>query len=112
MDFDIYYGNTKVIDLTITADGEAVDLTGMDLVFTAKVDHNSPALIQVDTDDGGIVVTSAVDGEARLTLTPTETELLENKVYAVVYDVKLVDGANVYTVLTGRLMVNPVVSGL
>ena len=109
MDLNVYWGNTEVVDLTITADGVAVNLTGMSLVFTARDDYNGTVLIQRDTTDGGIVITGALTGKARLTLTPTDTEELDNRTYTVVYDVTLVDGTNVYTVLTGRLLVNPVV---
>lgn len=109
MDFDIYYGRTEVFDLTITADGSPVDLTGKALQFSVKSDYrDTEVLIVKDTADG-ITITDEEGGEARVTLETTDTGLLDNREYTVVYDVHLIDGTADYQVLTGRLIVHPTI---
>lgn len=109
MDFEINHGDTEIFDLTVRADGVAVNLTGKSLRFSVKREYTDAAALILKTTENGITVTNAAAGQARVTLNPADTELLYNHEHAVVYDVQLVDGTAVYTVLRGQLIVRPTV---
>ncbi len=109
MDIELFRGDTKVIELAVTANGAALDLTGKSLRFTVKASHSEKTALIAKSEADGIVVTYAAGGLAELTLLPEDTRSLANQVHTLVYDVRLVDGSNVYTVLDGMLYVRPIV---
>lgn len=109
MDFSVYYKRTAVIDLTITADGTPVNLSGKVLKFSVKNDYkDADPIIVKDTTDG-ITIINAENGEARITLQTTDTDQLSNREYIAVYDVHLIDGTADYQILDGRLIVHPTI---
>ena len=79
----------------------AYNLTGKSLVFYV----NSPTPISKNTGTvgSGFVVTDAVNGQATLTLTATETRALEYGSYQ--YEVELRDNGNQTTIMEGAFYV-------
>lgn len=104
-------GDTKVLTITVTRDGQPYDLTGHTLWLTAKrtpTDADSAAVFQLSTTAGGITITNAAGGVARAEIAPTHTESLPAVVNRLVYDVQIADGTGgVYTVASGELVVRP-----
>lgn len=105
-------GDTYVFEITVfNFDGTAFDLTGCSLRFTAKWDirnADGSAVITLTTGGGGIVVTSATDGEATVTILPTHTNSLPSHTTKLVYDIQVYRSATeIYTVMQGVLTVVP-----
>lgn len=113
-DHSIPWGTTFPFDITVTLDGNAVDLTGKKLILKAKrrtTDTDAAAVISMSTDSGqGIVVTDAPGGIARATITPAMMAALPaGRETLLHYDVRLIDGSNPYVVVSGLFSILPVV---
>lgn len=109
-DLTIYRGDTTLINLAVSYGGLAYDISDCEIYFTAKyavVDADSAAVFQKTTSDG-IVITSAINGRAQVTISPVDTEALPNSKISLLYDSQLItpDGA-VYTIAYGNLIVIP-----
>lgn len=105
-------GDTYKNDFTVTVASEPFDLTGCEVWFTAKRAASSldaEAVIRKNNAaEGGITVTSAADGELRLTLDPTDTEALEPIDVILIWDLQVKTNADeIYTVDEGSLLVSP-----
>lgn len=79
---------TAVWDLTFTKDGVALPLTDNRVVwFGAKLaftDSNADAIVLKNSDDlGGIEITDAANGLARLTIDPADTDDVSKKKIAI-----------------------------
>ena len=103
-------GDTFRIDIVVSDKNGVINLTGKSLIATFKnkvTDADNVAVVQKKTSTGGIVITSAVAGEATITLLPGDTSTLPAVWTQLQWDIQLVDGASVYTVASGRLEVSP-----
>ena len=111
MDLTIYRGDTTRLNLLVVLAGAAYDLTGHNIWFTAKqsfLDADVSAVFQKSTTGGGIVITSALNGRAQITISPIDTEGLTNIKSLLVYDCQVESpGGDVYTVSYGNLIVLP-----
>lgn len=108
-DFTIYRGDTVSLNITITASGEAYNLTGKSMWFTAKTSYAvaDPGTFQ-KTIGNGITIVSAANGRATIVISPSDTNSLGNSKTALVYDVQVKDASgNIYTVASGNLIVVP-----
>jgi hypothetical protein len=103
-------GDSERYLLTITEDGEALDLTDAELWMTAKRRHRDPdadAVFQ-KTTGAGITVTDAVGGLARVDLVPGDTADLPARRVQLLFDVQVkLPGDRVLTPISGTLIVDP-----
>lgn len=73
----MYRGDDRAFAMTLTADGEAVDLTGASLRFTASRSDDGEAVIALSTDDGDITITDDAGGEIEVVIPSAATTDLE-----------------------------------
>lgn len=76
---EMYRGNTEFFDVEAkAADGSALNLSGGELLFTAKSSTRqediSAPIRKSSVTDGGISITNAVGGLATVTVDPEDTE--------------------------------------
>ena len=100
-------GDTEYYDLTLVdADGNRIDLTGLDMWFTVKAkksDRDSLALIQKTVGNGITLadqMSEATKGQATVHVLPSDT----NRILApfdYYYDVQLKSGDVITTVIEG-----------
>jgi hypothetical protein len=105
-------GDSKVLTVSVTRNNAPYDLTGHTLRFTAKYRYSDPdsqAVFQLTSaPGGGITVTNATGGQARIEIEPVHTASLPPVRTRLVYDLQLTDGGGgVYTVDIGELVVAP-----
>ena len=87
------------------SDGHPVDLTGMTLRCMGRARYDSAStLFDWDTAGGEIVITDAVNGRFQFDVPATETASLDFS--DGVYDVELVDGADVQRLLMGQVILS------
>lgn len=110
-DIELYQGDYQVIDIEINDEnGDNLDLTDKTVRLTVKEDHDEDdddALIELTTDNGGIALVAATLGTCQAYVLATHTRSLTAKNY--VYDIKVIDGENPYTVASGIFKIMPVV---
>lgn len=102
---EIVKGDTVELKVTLTdSDGNAIDITGYTVYFTAKKNYS-------DSDSEAVItkeVTSHSDpsnGITKITLDSTETDVDARYYY---YDIQSKDAAgNIQTPITGKFIVNP-----
>lgn len=91
-----------------------LNLTGAKIWFTAKynyVDPDERAAIRLNTVDGGVVITDALRGLARIDIEPIHTRAFPDGIVRLVYDVQVKDASGfVTTIESGTLKVFPDVS--
>jgi len=111
---EMYRGDTPDIDVTVTKDGVAVNLTGGTLRFSVKwrtQDADVDVIFVRTSPAGGIVFTDAVNGKARISLAAANTSGLPGRRVDLFYDLQLTDSAGkIFTVLAGMFIVKPDVS--
>lgn len=104
-------GDTYSFRVTITQNGEAVDITGGSFTMTAKweiTDADANAVFQKTSPSGGIVLTTPASGVITVTLDPADTNSLPLHKVSLFYDIEFIDSSgDVYTVLYGTLSVVP-----
>lgn len=105
-------GDTVVRAIRVERNEIAEDLSADKLFFTAKrssEDTDAEAVIKKSNVTAGIVVTSAAQGLAELTILPADTLGLSGLVVAVlVYDLQLVKPTGqVFTISEGTVIVQP-----
>lgn len=93
MDFGFFRGDTRTLTLTIRkADASGpYDLTGARLWFTAKyklTDADAAAVIALTSTGGGIQITNAVGGIAKVNILPAHTSGIAGKRTPLEYDVQ------------------------
>jgi len=95
-------GDTTTFDVTLTdGDDAPLDLNGLDLTFTAS----HPNLVITKVIGDGITVTDESGGLASVEFVPDDTaDLEERMVFA--WDLQVTDGVDVYTPLSGSLLVD------
>ena len=81
LDLALVAGDDVEVGFSIKNGSDALDLSGATLFFTAKEridsdDTDSLAVLRLDSGTGGIVIGSAVDGEATVKLPSVQTNLL------------------------------------
>ena len=110
-DIELYQGDYQIINIEINDEnGNDLDLTDKTIRLTVKEDHDQEdkdALINLTTDNGGIALVAATLGTAQAYVLATHTRSLTPKNY--VYDIKVIDGENPYTVASGIFKVVPAV---
>jgi hypothetical protein len=105
-------GDTVLLDLALTVNGVAEDLTGAVLFFTAKdefTDADTVAPIRKNSSGiGGITIVSATGGTAQVTISPGDTSGLSGTEVFLFYDVQLKrSNGQIYTVAEGTICVYP-----
>lgn len=115
MKLEMYRGDSAIWNLECKqSDGTALDITSVDLYFTAKSStrqSDADATFQKTTAiSGGITITDGAAGLCTVELSPSDT----NGIYApatLVWDLQLVTSGNkVFTLAQGTLLVKPDVS--
>lgn len=108
-DFTMTRGDNRTIEVAVTSDGAAVNLTGASLTFTARMDYSAPVLVTKSSATASeITVTNAAGGLAEVYLIPADTSALPHATVYPVYDVQLTQAAGtVTTVVRGKITVNP-----
>lgn len=113
-DITIYRGDTVKLDLAVTSGGAVYPLTGSTIWFTAKRQYSDPdssAVFQKSTLSGGIVITNAALGIARVTISPPDTQTVTNSKEILFFDAQMKDSqGQVYTLASGRLILLPEVT--
>ena len=107
-----YRGNSESFDITITLADKVTprDITGWTLWCTAKLnvlDADAAAIFQRTTAvGGGIAITNATQGKARISIIPANTETLTEAKTTLFADVQSRDAAGLIgTPLTGKFVV-------
>lgn len=102
-------GDSAVFTVTLTDEaGDALNLAGLVLTFTAKrrhADADEDAVFQ-KTVGAGITVTNEAGGVAEIAVDPEDTAALGTLRY-LVWDLQVEDGTDVRTPLSGRLVISP-----
>lgn len=99
-DIEIIRGDSETIEFELTDNGEAVDLTGSEVFFTAK-----PALTNDAGDTTAVIkknVTSHSDpteGKTQIILTSTDTNVTPGIYY---YDIQVKKSGNIITSIKAR----------
>lgn len=92
---NLYAGDTKIIEVTVTENNSPVDLTGASIKFGFDT-----VLKEVGS---GITITDAVNGIFEVKLDPKDTQDLSGLKY---YECEVTDNVgNVSTVLNGTLVI-------
>jgi len=113
---EMFRGDTLTFELALTnpKTGAPLDITGAKIWFTAKnnyVDPDNQAVIALDTVSGGVAITDAVRGLARVDVPPLATRSFPDGPVKTVYDVQIKDAAGIVTTVeSGTLKVWPDVS--
>ena len=99
-------GNTKQYDVAVTQGGTPFSLVDAQLFFTAKT---APGAIEVfqKTIGSGITVTDELNGTAVLEIEPADTNGLPSLTTSLYYDLEVERDGKVYTLVAGRLIVDP-----
>lgn len=103
-------GDSYEFRVTITLDGDTVDITGGDFTMTAKwdvADSDANAVFQKTVGDG-ITLTDPTNGVITVKLEPADTNSLPLHTVDLFYDIQYIDtDGDVHTVLNGTLQVQP-----
>lgn len=103
-------GTTKSLVMTIKENGAAINVTGYTFWFTAKYNYEDADSAKVfqKTVGSGITLTTPASGIITVKLSPTDTSGLPAHTTRLYYDLKMKDGSsNVYSILSGELVVEP-----
>lgn len=99
-DFQLVRGDTVTLELKIFNDaGQGYNLQGKVIHFTAR---------KTATDNNALIykqITNLTGNTALITLTSQETANIPQGTREVVYDVRVQDGNELYTVLMGKISV-------
>lgn len=106
MQLEMFRGNTKKFNLTVTQGSTPVNLTGAGLWFTVRRCPGGTQVMQKSVG-AGITLTDAAAGLARVTIDPADTTSLPSAPISMAYDVEYEAGGEVYTLVTGELVVHP-----
>ena len=110
VNLDVYAGATFSEMYVWEHDGAAVNLTGTSARLKARDEYpDTTALFDISTSTSGITLTAA--GEITLTFTATETAAvgatLGHTQTQLVYDLEIVDGAQVVQLMRGIINLYP-----
>jgi hypothetical protein len=91
---EVIRGDSKVINVTFTDEGDTYDISGGKVFFTvnelSNPEDDDKAVIALDDSDDQITITNAAEGEVEISLEPSDTEIVPSEYF---YDVQLVDAA-------------------
>jgi hypothetical protein len=109
--FTMTRGDSATFSGTVTLGGDPYDLSGAaHMWFTAKnkyVDSDEDAVFQKTLDDG-ITVVSPTAGLYSVAIVPADTEDVPKAKTILVWDVQIEDSeGNIYTMASGKLVINP-----
>lgn len=111
---EMWRGDSMSFDVTVTNPETCgpLDLTGAKLWFTAKnnyIDPDERAVIRLDSALlGGITITDAERGLARVTIEPIKTRGSADGIVRLVYDCQVKDaGGFIATIESGTLFIYP-----
>lgn len=111
--FTCKVGDTIKLRMQVTTASDRrvpLDLTGSNVTFRG-VDRSEAPTVDVNKAVGsGVVVTSAIRGEVEITLTPEDTALFGPGGGVLLYYVRLLSGIDVYTLTSGRITIQRLVS--
>ncbi len=98
---------TALFQITVTQQGAVLDLTGKSLEFNAKEYlSDGTVLISKSSPSGGITISAPATGLALLQIDPSDTTVLSDiQSHTLIWDLKLIDGANDYSPASGTLKV-------
>jgi len=101
---DTYRERFVVTDLL----GVPIDLTGAKLYYTIKTNYEQPdpGVLQLTSPTSGITIVDAPNGVAELTITASQTDVLQPMSYLYDMQIKLQDGT-IATLVSGTLTVLP-----
>jgi hypothetical protein len=109
---EMTWGETFTFTHTVTSGSGAVNLNGKTLRFMAKTTYGAAdagATIS-KASSSGIVHTTPASGIATITISPADTAALNPaETTVLVWDIRVIDGANAYTTDSGTLSVGPAV---
>jgi len=112
IDLTIYQGATfrKPFQWTAGDPAVAVNLTGATARMQLRKKITSPdVLLELTTANGGILITTPLEGKFEIFITDTQTSAIDFK--TAVYDLEIVDTAGqVYRILMGSVEVSPEVT--
>ena len=104
MNLEMFRGDTKTINLTVSSNGVAVNLTGATVRLTVKTsvtDEDVAAVLQKTVTTH----TVPLDGETSIVIAPADTNAVTPAVY--VYDVQLKQSSGaISTLLFGEFRIN------
>jgi hypothetical protein len=111
-DLSLYRGDDATFTVTANdSSGNAVDLSGTTLIWTAKrskFDADADAVLQKKSSDGGVTIltqSGATLGQATITVDAVDTDSLTRQTFCF-WDLEVVDGSGkVRTLATGTLMI-------
>ncbi len=109
---DCFRGDTKSWTITISHDGDLVDLTGAKIWMTAMRSQRGSRVFQRTSEDGeGIIIDPDQDantGQATIKLASSSTSDLPNEVVTLYYDIQVLTAAgDLSTDIYGDLVVTP-----
>lgn len=100
-------GNTKVLNVAVTLGGLPYSLAGAQLWFTAKTTPETATKVFQKSIGSGITVTNEAGGLARIELAPADTTGLPSLTTSLYYDLEIEKNSKVFTLVSGRLVVDP-----
>lgn len=103
----MFRGNTMVFDFAVTLGGNPVDLTAAGIWFTAKTSPASASSVFQKSVGAGITITDQVGGNGSIRLFPADTADLPSRRTQLYFDLEITLGGEVYTIASGRLIVEP-----
>jgi hypothetical protein len=104
---EMFRGNSKTWTLTVTNNSVPVDITSVDLYFTAKTSEDTTTQVFQKTVGAGITITDGVGGIASVKLEPTDTTGIPSRVTKLLYDIEYDNGTDIYTIDKGTLTIKP-----
>ncbi len=111
IELEIFRGRTNILNIFVTLNDSAYDLSGCKLWLTAKrlfTDEDSVAIFQLNSPDDGIEIISALDGEAQATIAATDTSELPYSVTMLFFDIQIKSAAGeLFQVASGKMKVKP-----
>ena len=105
--FSLYRGDSFTQVRTVTKDGSTYNITGLSIYFTVKDSSNltsnsdSGAKFQLSVGSG-ITITDGSAGEYTIDVSKTNTALAPGT-YS--YDIEIVDGTSIHTVVKGDFII-------
>ncbi len=104
-DISIIAGETVAISLVVSTNGAPINLTG----YSLEMQIQFPTPLLLDTDNGGITITNAAQGQTQVNISAEDSAALAQGSFA--YDLWMKSGSGVNTpLLKGTFKVAPNIS--
>lgn len=100
-------GNNKTFNVAVTVGGLPYSLAGTQLFFTTKKSPEDSAYVFRKSIGSGITVTNEAAGLATIELVPADTTALPSLTTSLYYDLEVEKASKIYTLTSGRLVVDP-----